>query len=397
MFDALNFEFAYDSEMSAKLKVVGIGGAGGNAVDRMIHTGLIGVEFLVINTDAQALDKSLAPRKVQIGKQLTKGLGAGANPEVGHNAADQDKETIAEIIRDTDLIFITAGMGGGTGTGAAPVIAEVAKEMGILTVAIVTKPFLFEGRGRMGVAETGIKELRDHVDTLVVIPNQRLLTVVDAKTTLLKAFEIADSILTQATKGISDLIVVPGIINLDFADVRTVINGGGDALMGIGVSVGEDRGSRAAIESIACPLLEDASIAGAQGVLVNITGSTEMTLHEVSEASTVIYEAAGERANVILGAVIDDNAGEEIRVTVIATGFNNGNGKRIAKSLQPDRSYDFRPQKTTDLSIPAKVRREVETSGNNGRNGSRIYLGEIDLEGEPPTDVKLPDFMRSHI
>ncbi len=294
MGDTLNFLPAEEPHLSARLKVAGIGGAGGNAVDRMILSGLNGVEFITINTDAQALDRSRAPNKIQIGRQITKGLGAGANPEIGKQAAEQDAEQLETQIDGADLVFITAGMGGGTGTGAAPKVAEIARNINALTVAIVTKPFAFEGRRRMSIAETGIHELREYVDTLIVIPNQQLLRVADAKTTLLKAFEMADSILTQATKGISDLIAVPGIVNLDFADVRSVMEGMGDALMGIGVAEGDDRGTEAARKAITSPLLEDISIAGAQGLLVNITGSSEMTLFEVNEAASVVHEAAGE-------------------------------------------------------------------------------------------------------
>ena len=403
MGSTLNFLPAEEPSLGAKIKVVGVGGAGGNAIDRMILCGLTGVDFIAVNTDAQALDKNRAPNKVQIGRQLTKGLGAGANPEIGKEAADQDSEMIEEQLKGSDLVFITAGMGGGTGTGAAPKAAEIARKMGSLTVAIVTKPFLFEGRRRMSVAETGIKELREYVDTLIVIPNQRLLSVADAKTTLLMAFETADSVLTQATRGISDLIAIPGIVNLDFADVRSVMEGMGDALMGIGVAVGDDRGQEAARKAITCPLLEDVSIAGAQGVLVNITGSVSTTLFEVNEAASVVYEAAGDRANVIFGAVIDDDASDELRVTVIATGFNNV--ANASAKLQPDRSYDFRPRKQVDLDVPTIVRKSDDplavpdtVSGNgNGRNGNkkakRIHLGEIDIDSDPP-DLNLPAFLR---
>ncbi|HHE46235.1 MAG TPA: cell division protein FtsZ [Bacteroidetes bacterium] len=402
MSSTLNFLPAEEPHIGARIKVAGIGGAGGNAVDRMIVSGLNGVDFLTINTDAQALDKSRAPNKIQIGRQLTKGLGAGANPEIGKEAAEQDAESIEEQLKDADLVFITAGMGGGTGTGAAPRAAEIAQKNGALTVAIVTKPFLFEGRRRMSVAETGIKELRERVDTLIVIPNQQLLSIADANTTLLMAFETADSILTQATRGISDLIAIPGIVNLDFADVKSVMEGMGDALMGIGVAVGDDRGPQAAKQAITCPLLKDVSIDGAQGVLINVTGSSNMTLFEVNEAASVAYEAAGERANVIFGAVIDDEAGDEIRVTVIATGFNST--ANIAKNLQPDRSYDFRPKKKADLRVPTILRKSEDTdvvvtgmggngNKNNNHKGKRIHLGEIDLNAEPP-DLSLPAFLR---
>jgi len=392
MGSTLNFLPPLEPELNARIKVVGLGGAGGNAVDRMILTGLSKVEFIVVNTDAQALDRNRAPIRIQIGRQLTKGLGAGANPEIGRQAAEQDEDQLREAMKGGDLIFITAGLGGGTGTGAAPKAAEIARELGALTVAIVTKPFTFEGRRRMSVADAGLKELRDRVDTLIVIPNQRLLSIVDAKTSLLKAFEVADSVLTHATRGISDLIAIPGIVNLDFADVRSIMQGGGDALMGVGVAVGEDRGAKAASQAISSPLLEDVSIQGAQGVLVNITGASEMTLHEVDQAVSVVTQAAGENANVIFGAVLDDNVGEEIHVTVIATGFRNGNGK-IPLSIAPEKNTDFRPtRKPLDLEIPTVTRREIE-SREPKHEVNRIHLGEVDLDGAPP-DLALPAFLR---
>ncbi|NQU06242.1 MAG: cell division protein FtsZ [Calditrichaeota bacterium] len=405
MSGTLNFLPAEESLLSAKIKVVGIGGAGGNAVDRMILSGLNGVDFVTVNTDAQALDKSRAPNKIQIGRQLTKGLGAGANPDVGRQAAEQDSEQLEEQLAGSDLIFITAGMGGGTGTGAAPKAAEIARAIGALTVAIVTKPFTFEGRRRMSVAEAGIHELRDMVDTLIVIQNEQLLKIADAKTTLLKAFEMADSILTQATRGISDLIAIPGIVNLDFADVRAIMEGMGDALMGIGSATGDERGIEAAKMAIASPLLEDVSITGAQGVLVNITGSSEMTLFEVNEAASVVHEAAGERANVIFGAVIDDSIGDSINVTVIATGFQNANG--YSTKLEPDKTYDFRPRKKFDMETPTYNRQKEESfalvesgDGNGNGNGdskkkqNRIHLGEVDINSGPPADLNVPAFMR---
>lgn len=401
MDNLLNFLPADDNKLNATIKVAGIGGAGGNAVDRMIMSGLEGVEFIAMNTDAQALDKSRAQRKIQLGRQLTKGLGAGANPEIGREAAEQDTELIEEHLRDADLVFITAGMGGGTGTGAAPIAAQIARKLGALTVAIVTKPFLFEGRRRGSVAETGIKELRDNVDTLIIIPNQRLLSVVDARTTLLASFEMADSVLTQATRGISDLISIPGIVNLDFADVRSVMEGMGDALMGVGTASGDSRGAQAAKLAISSPLLEDVKINGAQGVLVNITGSSDMTLFEVNEAASVIYEEAGDRANVIFGAVIDDKLGDELSVTVIATGFQHSSS--VAPTLQPDHTYNFKPKKQPDLEVPAIQRKAEEAvamvesadyrGGNGSGNGKRIHLGEIDLNSEPP-DLSLPAFLR---
>jgi cell division protein FtsZ len=393
----LNFEFADEIQLNAKMKVVGVGGAGGNAVDRMILSGLTGAEFISINTDAQALDRTLAQRKLQIGKQLTKGLGVGADPNKGREAAEQDEEMITEILRDADLIFITAGMGGGTGTGAAPKVAEIARSLGILTVAIVTKPFAFEGNRRMAVAEHGVRALREQVDTLVVIPNQRLLSVVDASTTFLDSFKRADSVLTDATRGIADLISIPGIVNLDFADVRAIMSGSGDALMGIGVAVGEERGKKAAQMAIHSPLLEDVSISGAQGVLVNVTGSPDMTLFEVSEAATEVTNAAGENANVIFGAVIDENVGEEIRVTVIATGFGRSSSAPLPKL--PDCSADFIPKNTNELLIPTITRTRAETERASSDppkgNGNRIRL-EVNVDEDPPTDFGIPTFLRKN-
>ena len=308
--------------LGAKIKVVGVGGGGGNAVNRMIQAGIKGVEFLVANTDLQAMRTSLAPVKLQIGGKLTKGLGAGANPEVGKQAALEDTDRILEALSGADMIFITTGMGGGTGTGAAPIIASLAAELGSLTVAVVTKPFGFEGKRRRVQAEQGIRALRDTVDTLITIPNERLLNFVERGTSLSEAFKIADDILRQAVQGISDLITVPGEINLDFADVKTIMHGMGMALMGTGVSQGEHRAVEAAQRAISSPLLEEASIEGAKGVLINVTGGPDMTLFEVHEAASIIQEAADEEANIIFGTVIDPRMKDEVKVTVIATGFD---------------------------------------------------------------------------
>ncbi len=311
-----------EDELPAKIKVVGVGGGGGNAVNRMIQAGIGGVEFIVANTDLQAMRNSLAPTKIQIGGKLTKGLGAGANPEIGKQAALEDTDRLIETLSGADMIFITTGMGGGTGTGAAPIIASLAAELGALTVAVVTKPFAFEGKRRRIQAEHGIRALRDSVDTLITIPNERLLNFVERATSLSDAFRIADDILRQAVQGISDLITVPGEINLDFADVKTIMHGMGMALMGTGVSSGEHRAVEAAQRAISSPLLEEASIDGAKGVLINITGGNDMTLFEVHEAASVIQEAADEEANIIFGTVIDPMLRDEIKVTVIATGFD---------------------------------------------------------------------------
>src|SRR5438067_6046164 len=311
-----------EEQLTAKIKVIGVGGGGGNAVNRLIQAGIKGIEFLVANTDVQAMRTSLATTKSQIGAKLTKGLGAGANPEIGKQAAVEDTEKILEALPGADMVFITTGMGGGTGTGAAPIIASLAAELGALTVAVVTKPFAFEGKRRRVQAEQGIRALRDCVDTLITIPNERLLNFVERATSLGEAFKIADDVLRQAVQGISDLITVPGEINLDFADVKTIMHGMGMALMGTGVSTGEHRAVEAAQRAISSPLLEEASIDGAKGVLINITGGPDMTLFEVHEAASIIQEAADEEANIIFGTVIDTKMNDEVKVTVIATGFD---------------------------------------------------------------------------
>jgi len=310
-----------DTIAGAKIKVIGVGGGGGNAVNTMIAAGLDGVEFVVVNTDCQALKSARAPLKIQIGSKLTKGLGAGSNPEVGRQAALEDTEKLLEVLQGADMVFITTGLGGGTGTGATPVVASLASELGALVVGVVTKPFAFEGRRRREQAELGLGEIRECLDTVICIPNERLLTTVDRQTTLQGAFLTADDILRQAVQGISDLITIPGEINLDFADVRTIMSGMGMALMGTGIATGEGRATEAAQKAISSPLLEDASIDGARGVLINITGGSAMTLFEVAEASNLIHQAAHEDANIIFGTVIDEAMGETIKVTVIATGF----------------------------------------------------------------------------
>ena len=319
------FEFDSLSEQKANLKVVGVGGAGGNAVNRMITSGMAGVDFIAINTDAQDLENNPADHKIQIGKNLTKGLGAGANSNVGKNAAEADSEIIYNLLEGADMAFITGGMGGGTGTGAAPMVAQISRELGILTVGIVTIPFKFEGPKRYNRALEGIAEMKKSCDTLIAIPNQKLLSVVDKSTTLPEAFQMADGILHQAAKGISDLINVHGMIHPDFADVETIMKNMGEAIMGTGIAQGEERAALAAQQAISSPLLDNASIAGAQGVLVNITGDDNITLHEIDEATSIILEEAGESANIIVGAVIDPNMKDNIQVTVISTGFNTMN------------------------------------------------------------------------
>ncbi len=316
------FDFAEDFIGYAKIKVIGVGGGGGNALNRMIDAKLKGVDFVAINTDAQVLDQNKAEVKVQIGREATDGLGAGANPEIGKKAVQESKEELVEAIGTPNLVFITAGMGGGTGTGAAPEVAQLARDAGALTVAIVTKPFRFEGKKRVDRANDGLKELRNKVDTLITIPNERLLEIVDKKTTLTDAFATADEVLYQATKGISDLITIPGLINCDFADVRTVMLERGDAIMGTGYGKGEEKAIDAAQAAISSPLLENISIAGAKGVLINVTGGDDMALFDVNTATSLIYEAAGDDANIIFGAVIDPSMEDQMRVTVIATGFH---------------------------------------------------------------------------
>lgn len=311
-------------ETLAKIKVVGVGGGGNNAVNRMIVAGLQGVDFISVNCDAQALLLSKAQNRIQIGEKLTKGLGAGANPEIGQKAAEESREIIIEQLRGADMVFVTAGMGGGTGTGAAPIVAECAREAGALTVGVVTKPFSFEGKRRMNQAEAGIVTLKERVDTLITIPNDRLLQVIDRRTSMIDAFRIADDVLRQGVQGISDLISVPGLINADFADVKTIMSNAGSALMGIGTATGDNGAVAAAEAAIKSPLLE-ASIEGARGVLFNITGGKDLSLFDVTEASNIITEAVDPDANIIFGAVIDEKLDDEIRVTVIATGFNGKN------------------------------------------------------------------------
>ncbi len=374
-------DFDVDIQDFAKIKVIGCGGGGNNAVNRMIIEGLRNVEFIGINTDKQALLLSQANQKIQVGDKLTKGLGAGANPSIGKKAAEESREEIEQAIKGADMVFITAGMGGGTGTGAAPVVAEIAKSMNILTVGVVTKPFPFEGRKRMMQAEMGIKELKDKVDTLVTIPNERLLMIVDKKTSLMEAFKVADDVLRQGVQGISDLITIPGLVNLDFADVRTIMQDKGLAHMGVGKASGESRAADAAKQAISSPLLET-SIVGATGVLLNVTGGSDLGLLEINEAAEIVQEAADMDANIIFGAVIDENIKDEIRITVIATGFEKDriveepqvnssitvskneevkvencdkiDVKEIEEKVEEKKKYDFN---SPDLEIPAFLRR----------------------------------------
>ena len=345
-------ELDMDLDRFAAIKVIGVGGGGNNAVNRMIAAGLNGVEFISVNTDAQALMHSQAPYRIQIGEKLTKGLGAGANPEIGEKAAQESREEIIKALRGADMVFVTAGMGGGTGTGAAPIVAECAKEVGALTVGVVTKPFSFEGRRRQGQAETGTAKLKEKVDTLITIPNDRLLQVADKRTSMMDAFRIADDVLRQGVQGISDLIAVPGLINLDFADVKTIMTDTGSALMGIGYGSGDNRAVSAAEAAIKSPLLET-SIEGARGVLLNITGGPSLGLLEVNEAAAIISDAVDPEANIIFGAVIDEAFQDEVRVTVIATGFDGKPLMHTGKTEAPT----IEPFKVRDLDIPAWMRR----------------------------------------
>ena len=388
-------EFDENRNMAAKVKIIGIGGGGNNALNTMISSHLTGVEFVAANTDAQALAANLAPMKFQLGASLTKGLGAGANPEVGRKAALEDVEMIREILKGADMVFITAGLGGGTGTGGAPVIAEVAREMGALTVAIVTKPFHFEGKKRMKQAEEGLANLKMTADALITIPNQRLLSVSGKNMTLLETFKKADEILYHAAKGISDIIVGHGIINLDFADVRAVMSETGMAMMGTGIASGENRSLEAAQKAISSPLLEDISIEGARGLLINITGGENMTLSEINEATSLIQKEAHEDANVIWGMVIDPSMKEDIRITVIATGFGKAVEKRVDKPVPSglkrfshipgfkDRSKEIPP-----FSISVKEGNR-ETPAFMRRVKANERFDELKLD--PPSDFTIED------
>ncbi len=380
----MRFEFDDFGEL-ARLKVVGVGGAGGNAVNRMISAGLQGVEFVAVNTDAQVLELSMAHKKIQIGSRLTKGLGSGGNPEVGSKAIEEDCDLIREMLDGADMVFVTAGMGGGTGTGASPSVARMARELGALTVGIVTRPFSFEGKRREKQAMDGIEDLRKEVDTLIVIQNDRLLSIVPADTPLAKAFSEADGVLHHATKGISDLIMTPGLINLDFADVRSIMSGMGDALMGTGVAEGENRAVEAARMALRSPLLDDISIKGAKGVLVNITGDEKMTLHEVSRATAIVSEEAGEEANVIFGAVINGEGKERMNVTVIATGFET-HEREITATYVADR-------KVTGML-------DVEPAPVEEKHSRGSEIDDLDLIGAGCAHIHnldIPTFLRKQL
>jgi cell division protein FtsZ len=385
----MTFYFEEEDNSTAVIKVIGVGGAGGNAVNRMVASELQGVEFITSNTDAQALQRSMAPRKIQIGGRLTKGLGAGGVPEIGRRAAEEDAELIREALSGADMVFVTAGMGGGTGTGAAPLVAEIARDMGALTVAIVTKPFDFEGKRRKEQAEDGLSVLEESVDTLIVIPNEKLVTLAEQSTTLIDAFRMADEVLMQATRGISDLIIVPGLVNVDFADVKTIMCGRGNAMMGAGEGEGENRALEAAQSAVSCPLLDDVSISGAQGLLINITGGTDLTLHDVKEASSVVVEAAGTDGNVIFGAVVDSTMDSKVRVTVIATGFGKAASSGIRLVEHKPLEYagfvdDIAPEQ------PAFVRKEevVEQEGSHSKKWVNLHDRD---------NLEVPTFLRKQM
>jgi len=372
-----------DSARIAKIKVVGIGGGGGNAVSSMLETNSVnGVEFIAVNTDAQVLLANKAPTKLQVGEKLTKGLGVGGDPEKGTQAAEESAEKVKELLLDSDMVFITAGMGGGTGTGAAPVIAKLAKESGALTVGIVTKPFAFEGTRRMVIAEDGVEKLRESVDTLIVIPNQRLMDVIDRKMTLLEAFKVVDSVLGQAVGGIADIITTPGLINVDFADVRTIMQNAGTALLGIGTGVGENRAQMAARAAVSSPLL-DLSIEGARGVLFNVAGGSDLTMFEVDEAARIISSSADADANIIFGAVIKDELLDQVRITVIATGFDETRA-RLAQISQP------KPEPPVIQGVVSE-KREVPSQGNLEVQGDEEEEKEERPPEEPPDEEEEQD------
>ena len=365
-------ELNYMMDGTATIKVIGVGGAGNNAVNRMIEAGIRNVEFIAVNTDRQTLNESKASSKIQIGEKLTRGLGAGANPDIGSQAAEESKAEIAEVLKGADMVFVTAGMGGGTGTGAAPIVAATAKEMGILTIGVVTKPFTFEGKKRLAQAERGVASLKGKVDTLVVIPNDKLLQVIDRKTSMVEAFRMADDVLRQGVQGISDLISVPGVINLDFADVRTIMLNQGMAHMGVGIASGENRAEDAAKQAIQSPMLET-SIEGARGIIINITGGSDMGLHEANTAAELVQRSADPEANIIFGTVIDDSMGDEIQITVIATGFEKEEERRSVGS-----QYE---------NIVADAWRK-----RNSNNISSINSSSNDING----DLDIPTFLRKN-
>ncbi|MDM5194919.1 cell division protein FtsZ [Bacillus hominis] len=379
-------EFDTTQDQLANIKVIGVGGGGNNAVNRMIEHGVQGVDFIAVNTDAQALNLSKAETKMQIGGKLTRGLGAGANPEVGKKAAEESKEQIQEALRGADMVFVTAGMGGGTGTGAAPVVAQVAKELGALTVGVVTRPFTFEGRKRATQAASGIASFKENVDTLIVIPNDRLLEIVDKNTPMLEAFREADNVLRQGVQGISDLIATPGLINLDFADVKTIMSNRGSALMGIGSGNGENRAAEAAKKAISSPLLET-SIDGAQGVIMNITGGANLSLYEVQEAADIVASASDPEVNMIFGSVINEGLKDDIVVTVIATGFDDSAATQPPKPIIRPTANHTQQQQQQPVAQPSKQR---EVKREMKREEPVVHDRHTDSD-----DIDIPAFLRN--
>ncbi|EAA0044834.1 cell division protein FtsZ [Listeria monocytogenes] len=384
-------EFDTSSESLATIKVIGVGGGGNNAVNRMIEHGVQGVEFISVNTDAQALNLAKAETKLQIGTKLTRGLGAGAVPEIGKKAAEESREQIEEALKGSDMVFVTAGMGGGTGTGAAPVIAQIAKEMGALTVGVVTRPFGFEGPKRTKQALTGTEAMKEAVDTLIVIPNDRLLQIVDKNTPMLEAFREADNVLRQGVQGISDLIAVPGLINLDFADVKTIMTNRGSALMGIGIATGENRAAEAAKKAISSPLLET-SVDGAKGVLMNITGGSNLSLYEVQEAAEIVSSASDEDVNMIFGSVINDELKDELIVTVIATGFDE------AKQAQQQAQANRRPNQSIQVNRPnyaVQDEQQNDYAQNAPQQANAPVHEQLAEPQQNSSDVDVPAFIRN--
>jgi len=385
----LTFDFVEQSRRVAKIRVVGVGGAGGNAMNRMIEDQLVGVDFIALNTDLQALDQNLAPTQIQIGKNLTRGLGSGGVPEVGRKAIEENRDAVFDALSESDMVFITCGMGGGTGTGAAPVVAEIAKDVGALTVGIVTTPFLFEGLKRMEKAEQGIQELKANVDTLIIVPNQKLISLVPRNTPIQQAFRVADEILLNATRGISDVINVPGLVNLDFADVKTVMANMGEALMGSGTAGGDNRGKEAAEKAISSQLIDDVSIMGAKGVLVNVSGGSDLALSDIHDATSVICDAAGNDALIIFGAVIDPVLNGDVRVTVIATGF-----QRIGYKTRP------RPAKVEKkATVEAVADMDGPADPQDWKQEPLVGLEEVfgvgaDMSFEGKNDLNIPTFLR---
>ena len=391
------FEFEESAAQNARMKVVGVGGGGGNAVNRMIDEHLEGVEFISVNTDAQALLNSKSDLKIQIGKKLTRGLGAGARPEIGRQAVEENRDEVLRVLSGADLVFVTCGMGGGTGTGAAPIVCEMAREAGALCVGIVTKPFLFEGRKRMRQAEIGIAEMRKHVDTMIVVPNERLLAVVGKGIPFHEALKKADEVLLHATQGISTLITVTGLVNVDFADVRTVMEQGGSALMGTGIGRGENRATEAAQQAISSPLLDNVSISGATGVLVNITGGTDLTLGEVHQINEIVHDAVGDDAEIIFGAVNEPAMQGEIRVTVIATGFDRvvSGGATSAQDSQKNASQTpvipFPNQRPLRTTVPAPRSAANEGGRRSPQPGATPHSTE---KAQDLNDMEIPTFIR---